>query len=39
MASYIKGGTQAKDILKQDPQMNIRAQKDDNGEWKMFHNG
>ena len=38
MASYIKGGMQAKGIWKQDPEANIWAQMDENGEWRRFHN-
>jgi hypothetical protein len=30
MVSYIKGGTQAKGIWKQDPEANILAQKEEN---------
>ena len=38
MVSYIKGGTQAKYILKQDPEASIWAKRDMNGEWKRLHN-
>ena len=37
MVYYIKGGTEAKDILKQDPEANIWAQ-EENGEWRRLHN-
>ena len=32
MVSYIKGGMQAKDIWKQNPEANILVQKDENQE-------
>ena len=32
MVSHIKGGTQAKGIWKEDPEANIWAKKDENGE-------
>ena len=34
MVSYIKGGTQAKSILKQ---AKFRLKRDENGEWRRFH--
>ena len=37
MASYIKGGTQAKSICKQDTEANIWTQYDDNKEWRRLH--
>ena len=35
MVSYIKGGMQANDILKKDPEANIWAQ--EGCEWRRFH--
>ena len=37
MFSYIKGGTQAKDIRKQDFEANIGPMRDENGEWIRLH--
>ena len=39
MVSYIKGGRQSKGIRKQDPEANIWAKRDENAEWRRFHNG
>ena len=37
MDSYIKVGTQAKSIWKQDPEENIWAQEVGDGEWSWLH--
>ena len=38
MVSYIKRGTQAKGIGKQDPEANNRPKRDENWRWRRLHN-
>ena len=38
MVSYIRGGMQAKDVRKQDPEAIFGSKIDENGEWRRLHN-